>query len=131
MMATLLKASQAREDATITSGVKDSTGTEDSVAVLMLNDKGMIRECNELAGRFFGYQPSQLVWRHISMLLPQLAEIVLMQGEQVNPRLLFLSRIDHRFKIVGSDSRTSFSRLFFHPVGSSGRRFLRVLIRPT
>lgn len=104
---------------------------EDSVAVLMLNDKGMIRECNQVAGKLFGYQPSQLVWRHISMLLPQLAETVLMQGEQVNPRLRFLSRIGHRFEIAGSDSRTSSSRLFFHTVGSSGRYFLRVLIRPT
>lgn len=130
MMATLLKANQARGRAKVAGGVKDFTGMAGSVAMLMLNDKGMIRDCNEAAGRLFGCQPSQLVWQHISMLLPQLAETVLMQGEQINPRLRFLSRIGHRFEVATSGSAGFASELFFHSVESSGRHLLRVLIRP-
>lgn len=85
-MATLLLANHVGGRAALMGGEKYSTGVEDSMAVLTLTDKGMIRECSVAAGRLFGCQPSQLVWQHISMLLPQLAKTVLMQGEQINPR---------------------------------------------
>lgn len=130
MMATLLLANHAGGRAAIIGGEKYSTGAEDSMAVLTLTDKGMIRECNEAVERLFGCQPSKLIWQHISVLLPQLAEIVLMQGERINPRLHFLSHIGHRFKVAGADGADFASVLFLHTVESSGRCYLRVIIRP-
>lgn len=129
-MATLLLANHAGERAALMGGEKYSTGAEDSMAVLTLTDKGMIRECSVAAGRLFGCQPSQLVWQHISMLLPQLAKTVLMQGEQINPRLHFLSRIGHRFEVTCANGAGFASKLFFNSVENSGRHCLRVIIRP-
>lgn len=129
-MATLLLANKAGERAALMGSVKGSVGVKDSMAVLTLTDKGMIRDCNEAVGRLFGCQPSQLIWQHISVLLPQLAEIVLMQGGQINPRLRFLSHIGHRFEVASPDGTGFSSELFFRTVESAGRRYLRVMLCP-
>ncbi|MEO8418070.1 MAG: PAS domain-containing protein [Methylophilaceae bacterium] len=129
-MATLLLANQAGENAALMTSEKSCTGADDSMAVLTLSGKGMIRECNEAAGRLFGCQSGQLIWQHISVLLPQLAETVLIQDEQINPRLRFLSRIGHRFEVTGPDGTGFTSKLFLRCVENSGRRYLRVIFRP-
>jgi hypothetical protein len=63
-------------------------------------------------------------------LLPQLAKIALMPGEQINPRLRFLSRIGHHFEVAGLDGANFVRELFFHIVENSGRRHLRVILCP-
>lgn len=130
-MATLLLADQDGGRAALRGRENYFTDVEDSMAVLTLTDKGMIRECNEAVERLFGCQAGQLVWQHISVLLPQLAEVVLMQGEQINPRLRFLSRIGHHFKVASLDGVGSVSRVFFHSVENAGRRHLRIILCPT
>ena len=130
-MATLLLADQAGGRAALMGRENCLTDVEDSMAVLTLTDKGMIRECSEAVERLFGCQAGQLVWQHISVLLPQLAEVVLMQGEQINPRLRFLSRIGHHFKVASLDGAGFASQVFFHSVENAGRRHLRVILCPT
>lgn len=129
-MATLLLANQAGGSAALTGSRKRFTCVVDSMAVLTLTDKGMIRECNEAVGRLFAFQTGQLIWQHVSVLLPQLAEIALLQDGQVNPRLLFLSRMGHRFKATSLDGTSLAIKLFFRCVENSGRRYLRVILRP-
>jgi PAS domain-containing protein len=130
MMANLLLVSNAVERAALKIEGKGLAVIEDMTAVLTLTDKGMIRECNDAVGRLFGCDPSQLIWQHVSAFLPQLAEIMLLQGEQINPRLSFLSRIGHHFEAIGPAGASFVSELFFHIVENPGRRHLRVIIRP-
>jgi len=118
------------ERVTVEDDVTDFTATAGNVAALILNDKGMIRDCNESAGKLLGCLPSQLVWQHISKFLPQLAETELMQGEQINPRLRFLSRLGHHFQVARIGNTGFASELFFHCVENSGRRHLRLILCP-
>lgn len=103
---------------------------EDEVAVLMLNYNGMIRDCNNACRTLLGCVSSRLIWRHVSMLLPQLTEVALTVGGHINPRLRFLSRIGHLFEVVSPGGERFFSRLFFNEVGGPGRQNLRVIISP-
>lgn len=103
---------------------------EDSTAVLTLCDNGTIFECNNAAGALLDCAPSKLTWQHISTILPQLAEIALMQGEKINPNLRFLSRIGYTFEVVGMSGAHFSSAVFFNEVETFGRHFLRIILRP-
>ena len=106
------------------------TGAEVPMAVLTLNDKGMIRECSQAAGTLLGCQPSKLLWQHVSRLLPQLAGTTLMKAGQINPHLRFLSRIGYHFDVIGLNGAHYASELFFSVAESLGRQHLRIIIRP-
>lgn len=130
MMASVLKTHKTGEMIAVAGGAKDSTITEDDVVVLTLNDNGMIRDCSKACGKLLGCASDRLIWRHVSMLLPQLAKTALMLGGQINPRLRFLSHIGHRFEVVAPDGVRFISKLFFNDVEHSGRHNLRVIICP-
>lgn len=97
---------------------------------LTLNENGMIRDCSRACGRLFGCVPSELMWRHISVLLPQLADIPLMLGEQINPRLRFLSHIGRQFEAVGMSGVRFVSEIFFTDIENLGRHYLHLVICP-
>lgn len=111
-------------------GEKDLIVPEEAMATLTLNDKGMIRDCSQALGKLLGCQPSNLLWQHISLLMPQLAKTTLMNTGQINPRLHFLSRIGYPFEVIGVNGTRFASELFFNVVGSIGRQQLRIIIRP-
>lgn len=100
------------------------------MAVLTLYDNGMICDCNRAAGELLDCTPNKLTWQHISIFLPQLADIALVKGERINPYLRFLSRVGHRFGVVGMSSMRFAGALFFNDVEDFGRHCLRVIIRP-
>lgn len=108
----------------------DDANGEDSIAVLTLCDNGTIFECNNAAGALLDCVPSKLSWQHISTILPQLAEIALMQGEKINPNLRFLSRIGYTFEVVSLSGAHFTSAVFFNEVETLGRHFLRIILRP-
>ena len=97
---------------------------------LTLNEQGMICDYDIPAGDPLGYRRSELAWRHISVLLPELAGINLMRDGQINPRLRFLSHIGHRFQLVGRGGKPCLGKLFIHDVENSGRHDLRAMIFP-
>lgn len=106
-------------------------GHEAAFAVLLLHDNGMIAECNEVGVDLFDCSLSMLAWRHVSTLLPQLAEISLIQEDgQINPRLRFLSRLGYHFEAVGMNDKYFFCELFFIAVEHRGRHYLRIIVRP-
>lgn len=72
----------------------------EGLAILILNDDGLIQHCNQRGGELLGRQPSSLIWEPVSAVLPQLAEMTLISNDQINPRLRFLARIGHRFEVV-------------------------------
>jgi len=105
-------------------------GSEEHVAVLRLDASGMVRDCNRASEALFKYRRSELVWRPVSMLLPQLAAWELVQNGQPNPQLKFLCRISRRFQAVTRDGRQFATELFFNLLNSAGRGGLSLIVRP-
>lgn len=109
---------------------ESSDGEKDDLVVLTLNEKGMIRSCNPACRQLLGTGSGTLVWRHVSTLLPQLANIPLKAQGRLNPKLQFLSRVGHCFEVAPPNGGHFLSRLFFNEVGLSGHPHLCVILRP-
>jgi len=105
-------------------------GSEDHVAALRLDASGMARDCSRASEALFKYRRSELVWRPVSMLLPQLADWELVQNGQPNPHLKFLCRISRRFQAVTRDGKHFAAELFFNLLNSTGRNGLSLIVRP-
>lgn len=103
---------------------------EDDRAVLTLDVNGLIRNCNKAAAKLMECPTSQLVWQHVSNLLPQLADTELMQNGHINPRLRFLSRVGHRFQLAMPGGGHASGRIFFNDLENAGRHNLRLIICP-
>lgn len=110
--------------------VKLPDDEDDNRLVLTLHLNGMITECNKAGGRLLDCLPSELVWRHISQLLPQLKNVALMQGQNLSPHLRFLSRIGYQFEVISLKGAHLLGKAFFCEIGSMEHRFLRVIICP-
>jgi len=102
---------------------------EDGVATLLLDQRGMIRGCNGASENLFGYRRSEVVWQHVSMLLPQLADTELVCAGQLNPRLLFLCRIGGYFKAQKQNGQSFASDLFLLNLSNSDSSDLRMIVR--
>jgi hypothetical protein len=109
---------------------KDCVAVERPMVVVMLNNTGMIRECSQNVYGLFGCRPSELVWKHISLLLPELAEVTLVQAGQINSRLRFLSRIGYRFEVTVPGAASCAGKVFFSHMANSVQDLLRVIICP-
>lgn len=96
---------------------------------LIINDSGMIHDCDATGHWLLGLSPGKLFKKHISALLPELSDICLMHNGQINPRLRFLSRIGHHFNLIGNNGVCFASRIFIHAIGNSDLR-LRMIICP-
>ncbi len=102
----------------------------DDAAVLTLDDRGMIYDCNGACEALFKYHRSELVWRHISMLLPQFEELELMENGQPNSLLGYLCHIGLQFRGVTRDGRSFASELFLNCLDSAGHGRLSLIVRP-
>lgn len=110
--------------------MEKSNVNETDSGVLMLNENGLIMNCDSVAGKLFGCLNSQILWQPVSRFLPQLAENLLMKNGVINPRLRFLSRVDFLFDVASSAGEHFQCRLFFNELENSGRKILRLIIRP-
>lgn len=106
------------------------TDTVNDLAVLTLDENGMIRECNKAGADLLGCAPNKVTWLNIATFLPRLGEVALLQGERVNPYLRFLSRVGHQFELIGMSGAHFTSQLFFNEAESQGPHCLRVIIQP-
>lgn len=97
---------------------------------LTLDERGMIRDCCSSCEALFGYSRRELVWQHVSKLLPQLSEIKLVQNGQINPRLGFICRCGHLFRSQNRDDSFFYSELSFVNLEHAGMRILRLFVRP-
>ena len=109
---------------------KSVADVENDSLVLTLHYNGMISDCNKAGGKLLGCLPSELIWQHISRLLPQLKNIALMQGQNLNPYLRFLSRVGYKFDVISLKGAHLVCKVFFCEIGCMGHRFLRVIICP-
>jgi len=105
--------------------------SKQEMATLILFADGVIRNYNEEAVRLLDYLPNELTGQHISKVLPQLAEIQLVQMQRVNPYLRYLSRKGHQFKIVNKEGTHFSGELMFRDMEKLGLYHLRVIIYPT
>ena len=106
-----------------------SAVVQDDPAVLTLNDRGMICDCNRSGEALFRYRRSEMVWQHVSILLPQLADMELVQNGAPNSRLRYLSRIGHRFQAVARDGNCFASELFLNLLDNNRSRRLLLIAR--
>ncbi len=102
----------------------------DEVALLTLDDRGMICDCNGAGEALFRYRRSELVWRHVSMLLPQFEEMASMENGQPNSLLSYLCHIGLQFHAVTQDGRNFASELFLNCLDSAGHGRLSLIVRP-
>ena len=100
----------------VSSGVSDAGKID--LAVLTLNDQGMIRDCSRACEQVFGYPPEELAGRHVSMLLPQLPDTDLVQEGRINSRLAHLCHCAVAFQARRRDGRCFASELFINLLGS-------------
>lgn len=107
-----------------------SDESDENRLVLTLHYNGMITECNKAGSKLLGCLPSELIWQHISRLLPQLKNVALMEGPNLNPYLHFLSRVGYKFDVISLRGARLIARVFFCEIGSMEHRFLRVIICP-
>jgi hypothetical protein len=77
----------------------------------------------------FNYRRSEMVWHHVSMVLPQLTDLSLMRNGQVDPRLRFLSHIGRPFAAATRDGRNFACELFFNVLDGSGRGRVSLIVR--
>jgi len=100
----------------VSSGVSDAGKID--LAVLTLNDQGVIRDCSRTCEQVFGYPPAELAGRHVSMLLPQLPDTDLVQEGRINARLAHLCHCAVAFQARRRDGRCFASELFINLLGS-------------
>ena len=118
------------KQASVAKQVAVSDESDENRLVLTLHFNGMITECNKAGGKLLGCLPSELIWQHISRLLPQLKNVSLMEGSNLNPYLHFLSRVGYKFDVISLRGARLIARVFFCEIGSMDHRFLRVIICP-
>lgn len=91
----------------------------EEIAMMALDERGKILDCNRASERLFKYLRHEMVWRHVSMLLPQLANCPLVKDGQINPRLRFFCRLGRDYRAVTRDGEDFSSRLYFNCVDNT------------
>ena len=95
-----------------TSGIPEVRSND--LATFTLDDLGVIRDCSRACEPVFGYRQEALVGRHISMLLPQLADTDLVQEGRINSRLAFLCHCAFAFQARRRDGQSFAGELFIN-----------------
>lgn len=114
--ASSLQVKRAQVNTHAPSGVSNAETVD--LAVITLDDLGMIRDGNLACEHVFGYQPAELTGRHISTLLPQLPETGLVLEGRIDSRLAFLCHCAFAFQARRRDGRCFASELFINHLGS-------------
>lgn len=112
-------------------GTESGTGNQQEPAALVLDERGMIRDCSHAGEQLFGYRRSELAWQHISKLIPQLFDTQLVQSGQLNPHLEFLCHCGLPFQAQNQQGMTFDSELHFIHLGQGDRKIIRLLVTPS
>jgi PAS domain-containing protein len=102
----------------------------EDAARLTVDGLGRISNCNSSGETLFEYRECDLVSRHVSVLLPQLAELELLPKGEINPQLRFLSRIGCPFRAVSQRGELFPTRIFLNILDRAGDGQLSLIIRP-
>ncbi len=88
-------------------------------AVLALDGTGMIWDCTPAVEALVKCPRSELIGRHISVLIPELEGAKLVRAGQLSPRLHLLSHMGRTFRVVARDGRELDLGLSFNRLGNS------------
>ncbi|HBV21525.1 MAG TPA: hypothetical protein PKM20_03890 [Nitrosomonas sp.] len=104
---------------------------ESKPVILMLSEDGVILDTNDEGTRLLDFSPGQANRLHISRVVPQLAEIDLLEdGERVNTYLRFLSRIGRHFEVIGMNGAHFSGELYFNDINTFDKHQIIVMIYP-
>ena len=87
------------------------------LAMIALNDKGVIQACSPTCEQSFGYRSDELVGHHVSTLLPDLIDTELVTEDRINARIAFLCHCAISFKARRRDGNCFTSELFINRLG--------------
>ena len=96
----------------------------DDTAALMLNERGMIRDCSKSLEELVGYSRSELVWRHVSTLLPQLDESAMIRDGRLNPRIGYLCHCGQLFQVRDRNGHSFQSKIRLFELDTGGLRLI-------
>jgi PAS domain-containing protein len=97
---------------------------------LSLDERGMIQDCSKSFERLFGFKRCDLVWQHISRLLPQLTGVDLVEAGRINPFLNYLCHCGHHYLAQNQRGDTFPCNLNFVRVEFGGKSSLRLILNP-
>ncbi len=109
-------------------GSNAASSLPDRATMLTLDDAGTIQECGGSCEEMFGYAQSELKGRHVSVLLPQLEGMALVQNNQANPRLSHLCRCGAAFRARRRDNESFATELFINRL-EGGRAGVLMIVR--
>lgn len=98
-------------------------------AILQLDEHGWISDCNTAAEDLFGFDRKQMQSKHVSFLIPQLANLCLLQDGHINPRMKLLCRIGWQFTARARGRLPFHCHLFLSQPGHNESRHLRLIAR--
>jgi PAS domain-containing protein len=98
---------------------------------LILDERGMICDCSKAGEILFGYPRQDMVWQHVSKLLPELSEIQLVKNGQFNPQLGFLCHCGHHFQATNRLGNVFLSELHFVILNDAETRQIRMIVQPS
>lgn len=96
---------------------------------LSLDERGMIQWCNKPFESLLGFRRSELIWQHVSKLLPEFADIELVQNGQVNPRLNYLCHCGHLYETQSKDGDIFLASLALIRIEHNGKKSIRMIVR--
>lgn len=121
---------QRRPHDCIATTLRSECPDDDGTPVLMLDARGVVQDCSEAGESLFGYGRGELVSRHVSVVLPQLAGMDLIENGCLNAHLLFHSRIGGYFHIRNRRGEDVAVDLFVNDLGRRGVHRVRLIVRP-
>ena len=114
--------------APVNASVRPVASRPPELATIALDDRGLIQDCSTTCERVLGYARTELVGRHISLLIPKLEGIELVKQNQINPRLAYLCHCAIPFRTRRRDGNSFASQLFINRLDGSSPG-LRMIIR--
>lgn len=121
--ASSLQARTPRKNVHASSGVSGKREMNE-LAMLRLDDQGVIRDCSQACEPVFGYSPGELAGRHISILIPQLQDVELVEEGRINARLAHLCHCAISFQARRRDGHHFAGELFINRLDSHNVVFL-------
>jgi PAS domain-containing protein len=98
-------------------------------AVIMVDEGGLIRECDEAARSWFGYPAAELHMRPLSVILPQLAGVDIIKAGMLNSRLRYLCRLGVRYVGLSRSGCCFNCELFFTDLHNANLPRLRLVVK--
>jgi PAS domain S-box-containing protein len=97
-------------------------------ATISLSEDGLVQGCSPACEMLFGYRQVELLGRHVSLLLPRLEGVVLVNRNEINPRLKYLCHCAIPFLAKRRDGRNFAGEVFFNRL-NCGEHGLQVIVR--